>query len=166
MISLIVYDFDGVMTDNTVMVNFMDWYDNHTTYHSRKWEAVRCHRDDGYGVQLFKKKGVQQLILSSESNPVVSIRAKKLGIECHQNVIDKWGELNSRTLTENIIWSETVYLGNGLNDIEVMKAVGYPVAVADAHPEVLKVARMILRKKGGEGAVLNLYEMLLTTGEF
>ena len=76
-IDLVILDFDGVLTDNRVYVM------------EDGREAVACHRGDGWGIGILQQAGIEVIILSTESNPVVSARAEKLGIECHQNCSDK-----------------------------------------------------------------------------
>lgn len=147
-ISLIVYDFDGVMTDNKVLVM------------QDSQEAVFCNRDDGWAIRKIKDMGIPQLILSSEENPVVMSRALKLSVQCILGCLNKEKKLRQFCSDENILLAETVYIGNGLNDLEVMKIVGVPVAPADANPEVLKIAEFIAKAKGGEGVVLELYKWL------
>ena len=76
-VDLVILDFDGVLTDNRVYV-FQDGR-----------EAVVCHRGDGWGIELLRAAQIELLILSTETNPVVSERAKKLNIDCLQGCQDK-----------------------------------------------------------------------------
>jgi len=76
-IKLIAYDFDGVMTDNKVYVD------------QNGKETVQVNRADGMGVSEIKKLGIEQIIISTEKNPVVSARAKKLDIYCLQEIENK-----------------------------------------------------------------------------
>ncbi|TET00922.1 MAG: haloacid dehalogenase [Promethearchaeota archaeon] len=147
-ISLIVYDFDGVMTNNKVLVM------------QNGQEAIFCNRDDGWAVRKIKDMGITQLILSSEENSVVVSRALKLSIQCISGCSNKEKRLRQFCRDENILLAETIFVGNGLNDLDVMKIVGMPVAPANANPEVLKIAKFITKAKGGEGIILELYKWL------
>ncbi len=143
-IDLIVYDFDGVMTDNRVIV-FQDGT-----------EAVIANRADGLGVDYFRDLSIPQLILSTETNPVVKARAAKLRIEVIFSCKDKKLALENYCAQKKYDLNKVIYIGNDLNDLEVMKVVGFPVAPADAHPEIMKVAKLVTRAKGGEGVIKEL----------
>ena len=140
-IDLIVYDFDGVMTDNRVIV-FQDGT-----------EAVMVNRADGLGVDRFRCLGIPQLILSTETNPVVKARAVKLRLEVIASCKDKRHALNSYCTENGYDLKKVMYIGNDLNDLEVMKVVGFPIAPADAHPVIGKLAKLITEAKGGEGVI-------------
>ena len=120
-IILIVYDFDGVMTDNKV---YVDQNGN---------EMVQVSRADGLGVEGIRKLGLQQIILSTETNPVVAARAKKLDLFCIQGVNNKVQALVDYCENLQIELSNVAYVGNDINDLEVMKIVGTTLCPADAH---------------------------------
>lgn len=147
-IKLIVYDFDGVMTDNRVMV-FQDGT-----------EAVFCNRSDGLGVNNIRRMGIYQLILSTEKNKVVKVRADKLKIECIQGCDDKKHKLVEFCKDNQYAFEEVLYIGNDVNDLEVMKIVGVPVAPRDSHAVILEIARFVTKSKGGEGVVQELSEYI------
>lgn len=146
----LVMDFDGVFTDDRVLVD------------QDGKEAVFASRSDGMGLgRLRKFTDIRMLILSKEPNPVVSARGKKLAIEVRQGIDDKLPELD-RWLTEHgISRAETIYMGNDVNDLDCMKAVGFAVAPADARPEAKAVARHITKADGGRGALRELCEDLI-----
>lgn len=148
-IDLIVYDFDGVMTDNRVIV-FQDGT-----------EAVIVNRADGLGVDRFRSFGIPQLILSTETNPVVKSRAAKLHLKVIASCKDKKSALENYCAQNGYDLNRVMYIGNDLNDLEVMKIVGFPVAPADAHPEIKKVAKLTTEAKGGEGVVKELSDYLM-----
>ena len=148
-IDLIVYDFDGVMTDNKVII-FQDGT-----------EGVTVNRADGQGVSMIKEKGIPQLILSTESNPVVVARAAKIGLPVIYNTGDKRSALEAYCSMHVFDPSRVVYVGNDLNDKETMKFVGIPIAPADAHPEILRIARIVLTAIGGGGVVRELADIIL-----
>ena len=147
-ISLIVYDFDGVMTDNKV---YVDQQGN---------ESVRCNRGDGLGVNLIKKLGIAQIILSTETNSVVSARAEKIGLEAIHGVGDKLSILTSHCAENNVNMADVLFVGNDINDLDAMLAVGFPVCPADAHTRVKKIARHETKAVGGDGVVRELADFL------
>lgn len=140
-IELVIYDFDGVMTDNSAIV-FQDGS-----------EAVVVNRSDGLGVSRLKKMGVEQMILSTETNPVVQARAAKLGIVAVHACEDKEKKVREIAEEKSVSLEKIMYVGNDVNDLDAMKMVGYPVAPADACPEVLEVARYVTKAVGGRGVV-------------
>jgi YrbI family 3-deoxy-D-manno-octulosonate 8-phosphate phosphatase len=149
-IELLVLDFDGVLTDNRV------W----TLDDGR--EAVACDRADGLGLSRLRQRGIPVVVLSTEINPVASARCRKLGIECLQGLGDnKLSALNNLLEARAIDPQHVIYVGNDVNDVECMKAMGTGVAVADAHPDVRAVAYLVLSREGGRAAVRELCDILM-----
>ncbi|MDT0182506.1 acylneuraminate cytidylyltransferase [Microbacterium sp. ARD31] len=146
---VVVTDFDGVHTDDSA------WVDAAGTEH------VRVSRSDGMGVALLRRAGVPVLILSTERNAVVRARAEKLQVEAIHGVDDKAGVLRQWAAVRGVDLAETAYLGNDVNDLPAMALVGWPVAVADARPEVVAAARVVLTRPGGAGAVRELADRVL-----
>lgn len=140
-LELVVFDFDGVMTDNTVLVG------------DDGREMVRCHRGDGWGLARLRETGLPMLVLSTEANPVVAARCAKIHLPCVQGVDDKAAALAALLAERRIDPARVAFIGNDVNDLGCLRQVGLPVAVADSHPEVLAVARLVLSERGGEGAV-------------
>jgi len=143
-IDLVVYDFDGVMTDNTATVS------------QDGTEQVRINRSDGLGVKAIRDLGLRQLILSTEANPVVRVRAEKLGLDVSQDCADKADWLSRHCAGQAIALERVLYVGNDVNDLAVMTAVGWPVCPADAHPEIRSLSRIVLDRRGGDGVVQEL----------
>ena len=148
---LIVFDFDGVFTDNRVLV------------HQDGSEAVWCSRADGLGIARLSEKRIPMIVLSTEENPVVSARCKKLGLTCYQGIADKYQTLKRIVRKKGIHPKEVLYVGNDINDLKCMEWVGYGVAVKDAYPLVLAKAKRVLERKGGRGAVRELCDLILQT---
>lgn len=146
---LIVFDFDGVFTDNRVLV-FEDGR-----------EAVFCSRGDGLGLAGLRRVGVDLLILSTETNPVVGARARKLQIECVQGCEDKWTTLCEILAVRGLDPGEVAYMGNDVNDLDCLRHVGLPICVADAHPDARAAARLITERRGGEGAVREVCDAII-----
>jgi YrbI family 3-deoxy-D-manno-octulosonate 8-phosphate phosphatase len=149
LIALVVFDFDGVMTDNAVWVG------------EDGAEIVRCDRADGWGIARLREIGMPMLILSTETHPVVTARANKLAVPCLQGVADKAAALSDYLQAHRIDPDEVVFVGNDVNDLGCLELVGMPVAVADAHPAVAERAAHVLERRGGAGAVRELCELLL-----
>lgn len=143
-IKLIVYDFDGVMTDNKIILR------------EDGLESVTVNRSDGLAVGVFKRRGIPQMILSTERNKVVAERAKKLDIPVLQDVPDKCEALKIYCRDTNIPLKDVVYVGNDLNDLEAMRIVGHPVCPANACKEAKAVAKIVLNTTGGEGVLREL----------
>ncbi|WP_322409276.1 acylneuraminate cytidylyltransferase [Microbacterium invictum] len=148
-VDAVVTDFDGVHTDDTVTVT------------ETGVESVRVSRADGMGVARLRAAHIPFLILSTEQNPVVGARGRKLRVEVLQGVDDKAAALREWADAARIPLSRIAYLGNDVNDIPAMDIVGWPVAVGDADPLVLSAARIVLDRRGGDGAVRELAERVL-----
>ncbi|HSM71829.1 MAG TPA: HAD hydrolase family protein, partial [Anaerolineales bacterium] len=150
-IELVLLDFDGVVTDNRV------WTDQDGK------ETVAAYRSDSILIKDLREKGIEVMILSSEVNPVVAARAKKMGVEAiHGMGLQDKGRVMRGILEEKNIRAENVvFVGNDLNDLSCFEIAGWSVAVADAFPEVLQSADFVLSKRGGHGAVRELCELIL-----
>jgi N-acylneuraminate cytidylyltransferase len=150
-IKLIICDFDGVITDNHVI----------TDQDGR--ESVSASRSDSMHIKKLREKGIELMILSSETNPVVLARAKKMGVEAIHNLgMENKGQAMREVLAQKNLKAENViYLGNDLNDLPCFEIAGWSVAVADAYPEVIRAADHVLTKNGGHGAVRELCEIVL-----
>ena len=147
-IKLIVYDFDGVMTDNKA---YIDQDGN---------EMVQVNRADGLGVAEIKKLGIDQIIISTEKNTVVSTRAKKLNIKCLQGIDNKKESLQKYSKENNYNLQNVAFVGNDINDMEAMKIAGYSFCPVDAHGSIKKISNLILNTKGGNGVIRELFDLL------
>ena len=148
-IKAVIFDFDGVFTDNRVIVS--------TTGE----EFVICDRGDGMGTNLLAAAGIKMLILSKEKNAVVTSRGKKLNIEVIQGCDDKLPELIKWLQKNNVDAQQSAYIGNDINDLECLKHVGVAVIPADAHHSVIDTATWILQHNGGRGAIREFADVLL-----
>ncbi len=143
-ISCIVFDFDGVLTDNLVSVDL------------EGREFVSCSRGDGMGIEKLRKLGLPLLVLSKEKNTVVSARCEKLQIPCLQGIDEKKAALKEWFARNNISAEHFIYVGNDENDIECLEWASFAVVPADAHHSTYDVADIVLSKEGGKGAVREL----------
>lgn len=148
-VDAVVTDFDGVHTDDRA------WVDASGTEH------VAVHRGDGMGVARLREAGVPVLVLSTETDPVVGARARKLRVDCRQGVRDKAGALTSWLDEHSLDPARVAFVGNDVNDLPALALVGWPVATADARPEVRRAARVVLRRPGGAGAVRETADRVL-----
>ena len=148
-VDAVITDFDGVHTDDTAYVDEFGQ------------ESVRVSRSDGLGVERLRRAGVPLLIVSKETNPVVRARATKLGVEVLHGIEHKTEVVRDWLRCHGIAPARTAYLGNDLNDLGPMGLVGWPIAVADAQPEVRSAARRVLTRAGGQGAVRELCDLVL-----
>jgi YrbI family 3-deoxy-D-manno-octulosonate 8-phosphate phosphatase len=146
-IRLLAFDFDGVFTDNMVYV-----FENGT-------EAVRCFRSDGIGLQKLKKLGIESIIISTEANPVVSARARKLKMRCIQDCQNKRAVLEKIVQEKNITLRQVAFVGNDVNDLACLQCVGLPIVVQDAYPDVLPTALYQTKRPGGRGAVREVCDL-------
>ncbi|MGK7872271.1 MAG: SIS domain-containing protein [Xenococcaceae cyanobacterium] len=148
-VKLLILDFDGVLTDNRVLVS------------QDGTESVWCNRGDGWGIARLKEKGIEILVLSTETNQVVRTRCQKLGIDCIHGCDDKLAALKQIVGERSLELENVAYIGNDVNDLACMSYVGIPIAVADAVPEIKNVARIITTNRGGYGAVREFADLIL-----
>jgi YrbI family 3-deoxy-D-manno-octulosonate 8-phosphate phosphatase len=146
---LLVFDFDGVMTDNRVLV-FEDGR-----------EAVLCNRGDGMGLDLLKQTGLVLAVISKEVNPVVGARCRKLKIPCEQGIDDKLDVLERLMREHGLQRAQVAYMGNDVNDLECMAAAGVAIVPADAHPLAVRAADLVTAAPGGFGAVREVCDLIL-----
>lgn len=140
-IRLVVFDFDGVFSDNRVWTN------------ERGEESVACWRGDSLGLRRLDEVGVDYFVITQERNEAVPARARKIRIECICGIEDKLGVLREQAERRGVSLAETAYLGNDVNDAECLAAVGVAVVPADAWPEVVPLASLVLTRRGGLGCV-------------
>ncbi|MGZ3101053.1 cytidylyltransferase domain-containing protein [Streptomyces sp. H72] len=148
-IDAVVLDFDGTQTDDRVLID------------SEGREFVSVHRGDGLGIGALRRSGLAMLILSTEENPVVAARARKLrlpvlhGIDRKDLALQQWCE------EQGIAPERVLYVGNDVNDLPCFALVGWPVAVASAHDAVRGAARAVTTAPGGDGAIREIAGWLL-----
>lgn len=148
-VAAVVFDFDGVMTDNRVLTG------------QDGTESVSCVRSDGLGLAALRNAGIRLQVLSTEINPVVAARCAKLGISCIHGEENKGARLAKWMVDEKIDPTQVVYVGNDRNDSKCLELVGCPVAVADAYPEARQRALIVLDQEGGKGAVRELCDLII-----
>ncbi|KUN85868.1 transferase [Streptomyces bungoensis] len=148
-IDAVVLDFDGTQTDDRVLID------------SDGREFVSVHRGDGLGIAALRRSGLRMLILSTEQNPVVAARARKLklpvlhGIDRKDLALKQWCE------EQGIAPERVLYVGNDVNDLPCFALVGWPVAVGSAHDVVRGAARAVTTVPGGDGAIREIASWIL-----
>lgn len=153
-VSAVIFDFDGVFTDNTVLVS------------SNGTETLRFSKLDSLGVDLFrqhiKSNNIQLdlLVITKEKNRVVTVRTEKLGLRAIQGIKDKWTFISQELQLKT---KEFIYFGNDVNDLESMKNSLISFAPTDAHPKVKEIATYVLPQYGGNGFVREGLELLMQT---
>lgn len=149
-VRLLVLDVDGVLTDGTL-------------YIGATGEAFKpFHIHDGKGIAMLRAEGLRTAAITARQSQALARRAAELGIDpVRQNVRDKGRELIQLGAAVGIPAEETAYVGDDLVDLDPLAAVGLAVAVADAHPRVLRASHWQTRRPGGRGAVREVCELLL-----
>ena len=145
----ILFDFDGVLTDNRVYVD------------QRGRESVCCSRSDGMGFEVLRATSLKLFILSRERNPVVKARGLKLRVPVIQSVWRKEQACLALSKRAGFAMGCALFVGNDLNDYDVMKACGFSACPSDSHPKILAIADYVLRSRGGMGVVRELVEDVL-----
>ena len=145
-IKLIVFDFDGVLTDNSVLID------------ESGMEYVRCSRSDGLAINAFSKIGMPTLILSTEKNQVVVARAKKLGMRAIHGSRNKLQSLKEYCAKKSISLADVCFVGNDVNDFHVMQKCGLSCCPIDSHRSIIDVATVVLETAGGNGVARELAE--------
>ncbi|MTE20705.1 NTP transferase domain-containing protein [Streptomyces sp. TRM43335] len=148
-IDAVVLDFDGTQTDDRVYVD------------SDGRETVAVHRGDGLGIAALRRAGLPLLILSTEENPVVAARARKLRIPVLHGIDRKDLALKQWCEEQGIAPERVLYVGNDVNDLPCFGLVGWPVAVASAHDVVRGAARAVTSTPGGAGAIREIASWIL-----
>jgi D-sedoheptulose 7-phosphate isomerase len=148
-IKLFALDFDGVLTDNRVLVS------------SDGTEQVVCSREDSLGIDLLQKSGVEVMVISKEKNQVVELRCQKLGIPCRSGIDNKYEALAEEAQKRNLQREQVCFVGNDAPDDECIKAAGVGVAVADSTESTQEAADYTTKKNGGKGAVREVAELIL-----
>ncbi|MFE3684861.1 cytidylyltransferase domain-containing protein [Streptomyces sp. NPDC059095] len=148
-VDAVVLDFDGTQTDDKVLID------------SEGRELVAVHRGDGLGIAALRRAGLRLLVLSTEQNPVVAARARKLQVPVLHGIDRKDLALKQWCEDEGVDPQRVLYAGNDVNDLPCFALAGWPVAVGSAHDSVRAAARAVTRTPGGEGAIREIAAWLL-----
>ena len=148
-IEAFVFDFDGVLTNNDVYID------------QDGKESVSCSRADGLAFDVLRKLHKPAYILSTEENLVVKARADKLKVPVIQGIFNKVDGIKQIARKEGFNLSSILYVGNDINDYNVMKLCGYTVCPSDSHEVIKSISDIVLKTAGGKGVVRELLEHTL-----
>lgn len=149
-IRLFATDVDGVLTDAGMY------------YAESGDEWKKFNTRDGMGIKLLQKAGIVTAIVTQERTKLVARRAEKLTIpEVHQGVMDKLAVIRDMAQRHGLTLEQVAYIGDDINDLEALKVVGFSATPADGVSQVIEVVGHICHKKGGEGAVREVIDMIL-----
>jgi 3-deoxy-D-manno-octulosonate 8-phosphate phosphatase (KDO 8-P phosphatase) len=153
-IKLLVMDVDGVLTDGRL------------TFTPEGEEIKTFHAHDGYGLKQLQQQGFQLAVITARASSALTHRLNALGIEDQfQAVKDKLAILTELCNKHHIALENVAYMGDDMPDFKAMQAVGMPIAVANARPEIKAIAKRITQTPGGQGAVREICDWLLSTKE-
>ena len=149
-IRLFASDVDGVLTDGGM-------------YYAESGEELKkFNTRDGMGFKLLQRAGIITALITMEKTAMVARRGEKLGIpEVHQGVQDKSSELLAIISKYGLSLEEVAFIGDDVNDLRALKAVGFSAAPADAMPLIVRSVHYVCKKKGGEGAAREVIELIL-----
>lgn len=151
-IRLLIMDCDGVLTDGRL-------------YYSSSGEELKVFNvKDGQGLVSWHGAGFKSGIISGRNSEIVKNRATELGVShIKQNSHDKTRCFSEILEKEKLSASEVAFIGDDIGDIDLLKIVGFPVAVADAAQELFTFSIYVTKAKGGYGAVRELTDLLLSS---
>ena len=149
-VRMLAMDVDGVLTDAGM-------------YYSESGDELKkFHTRDGMGIKMLQAAGVITAFVTKEKTAIVERRGRKLAVpEVHQGIDDKLTDLTRLARKYGITLTQVAFIGDDVNDLEALKAVGFSAAPADAMPVVLDAVHYVCAKKGGEGAVRELADLIL-----
>jgi len=149
-IRLFASDVDGVLTDAGM-------------YYAESGEELKkFNTRDGMGFKLLQRAGIMTALITMEKTAMVARRGEKLGIpEVHQGVQDKFSELLAIIAKYGLSLEEVAFIGDDVNDLRALQAVGLSAAPADAMPLIMRSVHYVCKKKGGEGAAREVIELIL-----
>src|SRR2546426_1857732 len=149
-VRLVAMDVDGVLTDAGM-------------YYSESGDELKkFNTRDGMGIKLLQAAGLVTSFITREKTAIVERRGQKLAVpDVHQGVDDKLAVLTTIARKYGLTLDQVAYIGDDVNDLEALRAVGFAAAPADAMTYVLKAVHYVCKKKGGEGAVRELADLIL-----
>lgn len=149
-IKLVIFDVDGVLTDGSLFLG--DQGEEYKAFNSR----------DGHGMKMLQQTGVAIGIITGRSSNVVRYRMESLGVQyVYQGQLDKLPAYLDLLEKTGLKPEETAYVGDDVVDLPIMGHAGLAIAVADAHPLVLRHAHWHTPSAGGRGAGRDVCEMLM-----
>lgn len=149
-IKYLALDVDGVFTNGTVAV----------TAEGELFKSFSLR--DGMGLELLRSNGITPIVITSENSPIVAKRMEKLKIKhLFLGVKDKYARIDEFCIHQNTNRNEIAYVGDDINDLCNICAVGWGIAPNDALEEVKKAADIVLNNKGGDKAIREAVEFII-----
>jgi 3-deoxy-D-manno-octulosonate 8-phosphate phosphatase (KDO 8-P phosphatase) len=147
---MLAMDVDGVLTDGGMY------------YSEMGDELKKFNTRDGMGIKMLQLAGIVTAFITKEKTAIVERRGRKLAVpEVHQAADDKLPVLTRVIEKYGLNLNEVAYIGDDVNDLQTLLAVGFSAAPADAMPSVLQVVHYVCKKRGGEGAVREVADLIL-----
>ena len=149
-IRLVITDVDGVLTDGGI-------------FYSKNGEFLKkFNTRDSMGMELLLNCGIKTVMLTRENSEIVKKRAKKIKIaKLYSGVADKKSILPKILKNYNVRIDEIAYIGDDINDLEIMRSIGFAATPNDGNTEVKKISNYICKMKGGEGAFREIADLIL-----
>lgn len=149
-IKLLLTDVDGVLTDGGMY------------YTEEGLVMKKFNVKDGMGVYLLQQKGIETGIISTDNSPILKARGKRLKLSiCYDSILDKKAKLDEICKERNLSYDEVAFIGDDVNDCEILNKVGFSAAPSDAVDAVISIVDYVCSKKGGEGAFREIAELIL-----
>ena len=149
-VRMLAMDVDGVLTDAGMY------------YTETGDELKKFNTRDGMGIKLLQAAGFVTAFVTREKTAIAERRGRKLAVpEVHQGVEDKLTDITKMARKYGLTLEQVAYIGDDVNDLDALRAVGFSAAPADAMPVILDAVHYVCAKKGGEGAVRELADLLL-----
>jgi YrbI family 3-deoxy-D-manno-octulosonate 8-phosphate phosphatase len=150
-IKLILSDIDGVLTDGGM-------------YFSKTGEAMKkFNTKDGMGMELLHNLKINTILITKENSPISKSRAKKLKVQIYSNIKNKKLILFQICKKSKLTPEEIAYIGDDVNDLEIMKLVGFSAAPADSSVEIIKIADFVCQKNGGDGVFREIANLIINS---
>ena len=153
-VRIVVLDVDGVLTDNGIWIGPIA---------GQRVELKRFDIQDGLGMRLLRTADIPVVWVSGRRSDATALRAEELGVDEVLQVPgpEKLEALDTVLSRRGLGWDEVAYVGDDLADLQIMRRVGLPLAVANAVPEIRAVAVATTTARGGHGAVREIVDALL-----
>ncbi len=149
-VKLLVLDVDGVLSNGYIV------------YDANGVESKTFHVQDGIGIKALKKIGINTAIITGRSSPMVDKRAEEIGVEyVVQGRDDKLVALQELLADLPFELADCAYMGDDLPDIKALQSVGFSATVPNAHQEVINRVMMVTTRRGGDGAVREICDLIL-----
>ena len=149
-IKLVLTDVDGVLTDGSM-------------YYSESGEFMKkFNTRDSMGMELLLNYKIKTVFITRENSKIVKKRVKKISIvDLYSGISDKKKMLSEILIKYNVKKNEIAYIGDDVNDIEIMKSIGFSATPLDGNYEVKKISDYVCSTKGGQGAFREISDLII-----